>query len=58
MLEANKKQVPLKTLIQKYELIMSIKYQETKRKSYKTVTEIYWPEWQTSKNDVYIYEYQ
>ena len=44
MLEANKKQVPLKTLIQKYELIMSIKYQETKRKPYKTVTEIYWPE--------------
>lgn len=44
MLEANKKQVPPKTLIQKCELIMSIKYQETKRKSYKTVTEIYWPE--------------
>ena len=28
MLEANKKQVPLKSLIQKYELIMSIKYQK------------------------------
>ena len=41
MLETNNKQILQKTFLQKYELIMPIKFSETKRKQNKAANKIY-----------------